>query len=105
MSLSQSQSPPAAWNVKARRWALMTTHIIVCAFALGAMLLLGGLADPGGETIRGFSFYPLAIAGALVIVAGLTIMWLTWWRCPHCRSFLGQVFSIQNCPGCRARLS
>jgi hypothetical protein len=68
------------------------------------MLLLGGFADPGGETIGGVSFYPLVIVGALVIVAGLTLMWLIWWRCPRCRSFLGQVFSIQRCPGCGAPL-
>jgi prepilin signal peptidase PulO-like enzyme (type II secretory pathway) len=86
--------------LKARRWILMTTHVVVCALALGAMLLLGGIADPGGETIRGVPFYPLVIAGALVIVAGLTLMWLMWWRCPDCRSFLGQVFSIQRCPAC-----
>jgi hypothetical protein len=104
MSLSRSQSSPAAWNLKTRRWALMTAHVTVCALALGAMLLVGRLADPGGETIRGVPFYPLVIAGALAVVVLLTVMWLTWWQCPHCRSFLGQVFSLRRCPGCRRSL-
>ena len=104
MSVTGSQVPPVEWRLKTRRWVLMATHVSVCGLALGAMVVLGGLADPGGETIGGFSFYPLVIIGSIAVVFLLTLMWLRWWRCPHCNGFLGQVFAIRHCPVCGVRL-
>ena len=57
----------------------------------------------------------LALLGGLLqamwliwVAAGLLIPWVVlevyWWRCPHCREFLGSLERKNSCPKCGKEL-
>jgi hypothetical protein len=93
----RNEAPPDEGIAREYRKRRGRSFLIVLPSALLALLMiLVGRASPDAGMLL---VYALLLYTAVAVVLILKI-----WRCPHCRSYLGNAFNPRFCPSCGVRL-
>lgn len=81
-----------------KKLSLRQKNNIVAGLWIGAVVLFG-IAFIFNNMVF---MLPLWIGGGLLLASA--VLNFKWWRCPHCKTFLGRTLSPDFCPYCGEKI-